>query len=615
MSGVFLFFSVAKELPRPENFTEHQVSQSTKIYDRSGQILLYELYGEEKRTIVPLDKISQNLIRAILATEDNKFYEHHGIDLKSIVRALLVDLRIKKPLYGASTISQQLIRSTFLSREKTIQRKTKEIILTLELERRYSKAQILDWYLNQIPFGSNAYGVEAASQTYFQKSAAEVSLPEAAVLAAIIQAPSSLSPYGKNLPKLLERKDYVLGRMKKLGFISQEEFEKAKDNEEIKFSKIRQPIKAPHFVMYVKSLLEEKYGEDFLKNNGLVVYTSLDWKLQEIAEKVIQERSKINRSYGAFNSALLSMDVETGEILAMVGSTNFFGDPYPENCTPGKNCLFDPIPNVVLRPRQPGSAFKPFVYATAFKKGYNDKTVVVDEETNFGIFGGKPYIPQNYDMRFRGPVTLREALAQSLNVPSVKVLAYLAGLEDSINTAKEMGITTLDKPLSFYGLSLVLGGGEVTVLDMVSAYSVFANEGLKISPSPILRITDKDGKIVEENKKTPKRIISQKIACLINDILSDNQARTPIFGERSSLYIPDYQAAVKTGTTQDFKDAWAIGYTRTNVTGVWVGNSNNVSTKKPGATAAAPIWHAFMAANIEKFTKKEFTPLETCLSY
>ncbi len=617
ISVVSLFLYYAKDFPRPEIFTERQLFQSTKIYDRTGNVLLYEIYGEEKRTIISLDKIPEYLKQAVIATEDANFYKHFGVDPRGIIRALLSDLKIGKPIYGGSTIPQQLIRSTFLTTQKTAERKTREIVLALELDRRYSKDQILEWYLNQVPFGQNTYGVEAASQTYFKKSVSEISLSEAAVLTALIKTPSYLSPYGDHKDELMGRRDYVLDRMESLSFISKEEKEKAK-NEEIKFAEILQPIKAPHFVLYVKDYLEQKYGEDFLKEKGLRIYTSLDWELQEIAEKAIEEGAKNNEKYGAFNSSLVAIDPKTGQILAMVGSKNFFGDPYPKGCVPGKNCLFEPYPNVALLGRQPGSAFKPFVYATAFKKGFDDKYIVVDEPTNFGIWGGEYYIPRNYDGKFRGPVTLRQALAQSLNIPSVKVLLELADSEDvfrsgeepdSIKTAKDFGISTLKAP---YGPSIVLGGWEVKLLEMVSAYGVFAQDGLRVPFVFINKITDSNNNIIEENKKDQKRVLDAEVARLINNILSDNEARTPIFGPRSPLYFENFEVAAKTGTTEGYKDGWIIGYTPSIVAGVWTGNNDNSPMQKePGVVLAGPIWKKFMEKALLKFPKENFIkPLE-----
>ncbi|MDP3093834.1 MAG: PBP1A family penicillin-binding protein [bacterium] len=589
--GLIFVINYAKDLPRPEKFTEKETYQSTKIYDRKGEIVLYEIYGEEKRTIVPLGQISSYLKEAVLAAEDADFYRHRGISPKGVARAILADLRIFQPVQGASTISQQLIRSSYLGLEKTGARKTREVILTLELERRYSKDQILEFYLNQIPFGQNAYGAQAAAQSYFQKNAKDLSLAEAALLASLIKAPSYLSPYGPNQEKLFIRRDYVLQRMADLYFITPEAKEAA-ESEVLKFAKISQAIKAPHFVIWIKGLLEEKYGENFLKEKGLKVYTTLDWDLQEAAEKIVEERVKINQGNRSFNAAAVVIDPRTGQILAMVGSKDFFADPYPADCLSGKNCLFEPQFNVALASRQPGSSFKPFVYATAFKKGFDDKTVVIDEQTNFGNWGGEDYIPRNYDGTFRGAVTLRQALAQSLNIPSIKVLMKMGGLEDSVQTARDLGITTLKSP---FGPAIVLGGHEVKLLEITSAYGAFANNGLWAKPTPILRIEDTDGQIVEESKTSPRRVLETKVTALINDILSDNAARTPIFGPRSTLFFENYQVAVKTGTTQDYRDGWTIGYTPSISIGVWTGNNDNSPMQKePGIVFAGPIFHQIM---------------------
>ena len=633
LSFFFLFIYYAKDLPRPEKFTERELIQSSKIYDRTGKILLYEIYGEERRTRVSLDKIPDYLKKAVISVEDKDFYSHFGIDLKSIARSILANLKIGKPLYGGSTIPQQLVRSTFLSNEKTIERKIKEIVLSIELDRRYSKKQILEWYLNQIPLGQNCYGVEAASQTYFGKSVSEISLPEAATLAALIKAPSLLSPYGEKKAELLARKDYVLDQMVKEGYLKKEEVEKAK-KEEIVFLEKKTEILAPHFTLWVKKQLEEIYGKRYLEEEGLKVYTALDWELQELAEKSVFKGMEKNKNFGAYNAGLIAIDPKTGEILAMVGSAikseDYPGKVYPENCTPGKNCLFEPEFNVAIGEtgRQPGSAFKPFIYASAFEKGYDDKMEVSDEFTNFGVWGQKEYYPENYDGKFRGRVTLREGLAQSLNVPSIKVLylvgsdeklenllindfrgkeeVFSNGLKRSIQLAKEMGISTLEKPVSFYGPSIVLGGGEVKLLDLALAYGVFANGGMFLPYSSILKIEDSKGNVIFENEKSPERILSQKSAKLITDILSDNQARAPIFGFFSPLYFPGYQIAVKTGTTQNFKDAWTIGYTSFISVGVWVGNNDGTPIKRSWVMAAAPIFHSFLEEILKKHPKENF---------
>ena len=521
------------------------------------------------------------------------------------------------PTFGGSTIPQQLIRSTFLSGEKTAQRKTREIILAIELDRRYSKNQMLEWYLNQIPFGQNAYGVEAASQTYFKKSVSEISLAEAATLAALIQSPYRLSPYGEEKNTLLERKNYVLDRMVNEGFLTKESAEETK-KEEVKFAENRVEIKAPYFTIWIKQQLEEKYGEEFLSQGGLKVYTSLDWELQQVAEEETKKGIEQNKAYHAYNAGLVAINPKNGEVLAMtVGSGDYYAPSFPDGCISGQTCLFDPKFNVVVGTkenpgRQPGSSFKPFVYVTAFERGYNDISTVIDEPTNFGIWGNKEYVPQNYDGRFRGEVTLRQALAQSLNIPSIKVLLYLAGLDDSIKTAQDLGITTLKPP---YGPAIVLGGWEVRLLEMTSAYSAFANDGLRTPPVSVLKIEDSRGNIVEENKKDPERVLDSSAVRLISDILSDNEARTPIFGSRSNLYFENYQVAAKTGTTDDFRDGWAIGYTPSITVGVWVGNNNNEPMfKKPAISSAGYIFHAFLEKVLLKYPKENFPKPEKITS-
>jgi penicillin-binding protein 1A len=612
-SGLALFVYYAKDLPRPEKFTERAFIESTKIYDRTGETILYELYGEEKREIVSLAEISNYAKQAVIATEDANFYSHHGVDIWGILRAVKINLGIGKPTYGGSTISQQLIRSTFLTLEKSIERKVKELILTLELERRYSKDQILEWYLNQVPMGINLYGIEAASKTYFSKPSSELTIAEAAVLAASIKAPSYYSPFGKHLEDLLGRKDYVINRMRTEGFITQEEAEQAKQ-QELEFAKASQTIKAPHFVLDVQEYLFDTYGKNFLEEEGYRVYTTLDWELQQAAEKAVEENIERINNYKAHNASLVAIDPKTGQILAMIGSADWFGDPYPENCISGKDCQFDPKLNVATYRigRQPGSAFKPFVYVTAFQNGYYAEDTVIDELTNFGVWGGSEYIPQNYDGFFRGEVTLRQALAQSLNVPSVKVLLDRAGLQESINTARRCGITTLKESPSFYGPAIVLGGGEVRLVDMVSAYGIFATEGKRYPLVSILKIEDSEGNIIEQKKKTPRRILQEDATRIVNSILSDNDARAPMFGYNSQLYFPDYQVAAKTGTTNNYRDAWTIGYTPNLVAGVWVGNNDNTEMKsKPSVTIAGPIWHSFMEQALPKFPKQDFSPAPT----
>ncbi|MDP2741066.1 MAG: PBP1A family penicillin-binding protein [bacterium] len=618
---ILLFFYYTYDLPRPEKFTENSFIQSTKIYDRTGKVLLYDIYGEEKREIVSFNKISDNLKNAILTSEDSRFYSHSGVDPEGIMRAILIDLKLQSASQGASTITQQLIRSVYLTRQKTLARKIREVVLSIEIERKYSKDQIFEWYLNKIPFGENNYGVEAASRTYFNKSSSDVSLAEAATLAAVIPAPSYYSPYGLHKNELLQKKDRILEKMESSGYITKEQLDQAK-NEKISFSGVTRPIKAPHFIMYIKKYLEDKYEESFLKEKGLRVYTSLDWDLQSYVEETVKEADKTNAQFDANNAAVVVIDPRTGEILSLVGSKDYFQESYPLGCDEkiGAECLFEPKFDVItMGRRQPGSSFKPFVYATAFKKGLTPDTILWDVKTEFNPscnpdgsqtsdqYGLQCYNPQNYDGGYRGKISLRRSLAGSLNIPSVKVL-YLAGMNETLQTAKDFGITTLNEP-DRYGLSLVLGGGEINPLELTSAYGVLATEGLKTPTVSILKIEDSEGNIIEENKKESTKVLDTQIAREINSILSDNSARAPIFGQNSVLYFEDYQVAAKTGTTQSFKDAWTFGYTPFVAVGVWVGNNNNYPiNKKTGAGLAAPIWRKVMEKILASHPIENFTP-------
>ncbi len=620
--GTFAIFF--KDLPRPEKFTEGIIAQTTKLYDRTGEVLLYEIAGKEKRTIVPLSEIPDHLEHAFITTEDRKFYEHKGVDIKAIFRSIIYDLKIGAPAQGASTISQQLIRSYFLTLQKTIQRKTREIILTLELERRYSKEQILEWYLNLIPFGSNLYGVEAASQTFFSKPVKEITIAESALLAGLIRSPSRLSPYGHYLDELLSLKDYIISEMAVVGYITTEQAEEALA-QEIVFAEIQHSIKAPHFVLFVKKYLEDKYGASYLSRAGLKVITTLDYDLQEYAETLMAEKIKSYEGYNAFNGGLISINPKNGELLTMVGSKEYFSTSHPEGCLPGIDCQFDPQVNVTLSKRQPGSAFKPFAYAEAFILGLSPETLVWDaptefnpncpididesiekeQEENYDKTKDPCYHPQNYTGRFYGLTNLRNALAQSKNLPAVKVL-YLAGLQNTLNLVKSFGLSTLSSS-GDYGLSLVLGGGEVQLIEMVSAYGVFANNGTKTAINFIKEIKDKSGKVIEAQNKSAIKVLPSQVAMQINDVLSDNNARAPLFGYNSVLNLGN-NVAVKTGTTQRNNDAWTIGYSPNIATGVWVGNNDNSEMDKPGVSLAGPIWRNFMVYALGKLPIENFTP-------
>ncbi len=589
-------FLISLNLPDPTQIESFSPKESSKIFDRNGN-LLYEIYGEEKRTIIPLDEIPKKAILATIAIEDRNFFSHPAFDIRSILRAIIYNALHLKFAQGASTITQQLARNAFLVPEKTLTRKIREIILAIKIEKRYSKEKILELYLNQIPYGNNCYGIEAASKNYFGKKAKDLTLAESALLAALPKAPSFYNPYGKNLNLLLERKNLVLKKMKEYGFISEEEFEKA-IKEEIKFKPPKTKILAPHFVIYVKRYLEEKYGEKVLKTKGLKVITTLDLEVQKMAEEAIKWGVERNRKISnAKNAAMVVENAKNGQILAMVGSYDYFDIKNQGNY------------NCALALRQPGSTFKPFAYLQSFLKGYNDKTIVFDLKTEFNTSKNKiySYQPKNFDKIFRGPVSLRNALAQSINVPSVKVL-YLAGIKETIELAKKLGIKTLKDP-NRYGLSLVLGGGEVRLIDMVQSYSIFAQEGICHPQSFILEIKDNQGKVLERWEDKPTLIIkNQEAVRLLNDILKDNKARAPLFGgENNLVQINDHEIAAKTGTTQDTRDAWIIAYTPSYVVGVWVGNNDNSPMLKGSSILlATPIWNYFAKKFFENKPKEKF---------
>ncbi|MEI8343936.1 MAG: PBP1A family penicillin-binding protein [Candidatus Moraniibacteriota bacterium] len=609
--GVFLYF--AKDLPSATAVDAKLVIQSTKIYDRSGQHLLYDVHGEEKRTIVPFNQIPDNVKYAAIALEDQTFYTHHGLDYKSILRSAYNDILKRGAAQGGSTITQQFIKNSFLTNEKTVTRKIKELILTIELEQKYSKDDILGMYLNQIPYGSSAYGIEAASQTFFGKSSKDLTLAQAALLAALPNAPTYYSPFGSHKTDLIARQKSALQKMVNQGYITQDQADEAKKEDVLlAISPKQDNISAPHFVMFVKDYLNQKYGEQAVEQGGLRVYTTLDWDKQQAAEKAITEGAAKNIAQNANNAALVAMDPKTGQILAMVGSKNYFGKSEPQGCISGKTCKFEPQDNTSIRNRQPGSSFKPYVYLTAFTKGYTPETLLYDVPTNFGAdASGKEYTPQNYDGKFHGPLQMKNALAMSLNVPAVKTL-YLAGVASSINLAKSLGIKGLNQP-ERYGLSLVLGGGEVTLLDHVDAYGGLATGGIHHNETAILKIQDKDGTLMEEYKQDEgQRVVEEKYVAMLDHIMSTNDYRAPVFGDNNPFKFTDRPVAAKTGTTNEFKDGWAMGFTPSLVAGVWVGNNDNTSMKTgaDGIVVAAPIWRAFMNqaltnTPIEQFPKYE----------
>lgn len=575
------FLWLTHDLPDPNRLIERQIAQSTKIFDRTGKTVLYEIHGAEKRTLINLKEVPENLKNATIAIEDKDFYKHKGFSVWAIFRTLVTDVLFGKTA-GGSTLTQQFIKNSVLTNEKTLTRKIKEIILAYRMEKKFSKDEILQMYFNEIPYGSTAYGVEAASQKYFGKSARALNLAESAVLAAIPQAPSRYSPYGPNKDLLLARQKYVLDLMVKYGYTSKNQAEEAK-NFQLTFKPQTESIIAPHFVMYVKEMLSDKYGEKTMEQGGLKIYTTLDLYKQKIAEEVINEKAASNeKKYQATNAALVSLDPKTGQVLALVGSRDYF------------NNEIDGQVNVALQPRQPGSSFKPIVYTASFIKGYTPDTVLYDVVTNFSTDPAKPYQPHNYDSKEHGPVTIRQALAGSLNIPAVKTI-YLTGIDNVISLAQNLGYTTLNDKNRF-GLSLVLGGGEVKLLEHTNAFSAFAREGVKHPLAFILKVADQDGKLLEEFKNQDEKVLDGNIARLTNSILSDNSARAYIFGDNNFLTLGSRPVAAKTGTTDDYRDAWTIGYTPSIVTGVWVGNNNNQKMKRgaDGSVVAAPIWHDYM---------------------
>ncbi|MDP2685204.1 MAG: penicillin-binding protein [bacterium] len=583
--GVFAYFS--KDLPDPGNLLERQVAESTKIYTRDGKTLLYEIHGDEKRTLINIEDIPLVMQQATIAIEDQNFYSHSGFDLGGIFKAVchevVGNLGGLCPQRGGSTITQQFVKNAILTNEQSYTRKIKELVLSYQLEKKFTKDQILQMYFNEIPFGSTLYGVEAAAQTFLGKSVRDVTLSEAAFLAAIPQRPTYLSPYGNHIDELSTRLHTVLNQMVKMGFITEEQSEEAKkDNIAERLSPQYENITAPHFVFYVREQLSERYGEKVIEQGGLSVITTLDIDKQRIAEEVLTTQAEKNRiNYNANNAALVSIDTKTGQILAMVGSKDYFDETIDGNV------------NVALSPRQPGSSFKPMVYLTAFSMGYTPETILFDLVTKFKT-DGADYEPKNYDLVEHGPVSMREALAGSLNIPAVKTL-YLAGIDNVLDTAEKFGYSTFGDR-SRFGLSLVLGGGELTLLDHTSAFATFAREGIRHPVSSILKVEDNSGKILEEFEEREEEVFDTDSVRILNNILSDDGARAYVFGAGGYLTLPGRSVAAKTGTTNDYRDAWTIGYTPSIATGVWVGNNDNSEMRRgaAGAVVAAPIWNAYM---------------------
>lgn len=600
--GATLLFIAVAPVPDLDTLSTRKISESTRILDRTGDTVLHDLNPDVTRNMVPLTDVSKNIQDATLAIEDSAFYYHNGISIPAIVRAVLVNVQAGASAQGGSTITQQVVKNTLLTNDKTIIRKVHEWVLAIRLEQRYSKQQILELYFNNTPYGGTLYGVESATRAFFGKSAKDVTIAEAAYLAALPQAPTYFSPYGNNREALDVRKNLVLDRMKKLGYITEEQYEQAKA-EKVTWSPQRSnSILAPHFVFFIQEYLEQKYGPTAI-TRGLEVQTTIDVDLQREAESIVNRYALENsKKFNASNAALVAIDPKTGQILSMVGSRDYFDTAIDGNY------------NIAIAERQPGSSFKPFVYATALAKGFTPQTAIFDLPTQFStacspadIFNGTYpcYAPGNYDDKFRGPMTFITALAQSINIPAVKVM-YIAGIDNVIDLATRMGITTLGEAKE-YGLSLALGAAEVKLLDLVSAYTVFANDGNRNPPVGILKVTDSDGQVLEEFKAEPVQVLDTGVARDISYMLSTNEARFPEYPPNNPFFFEGYDVAAKTGTTNDYRDAWTVGYTPSITVGVWAGNNDNSPmSKEIAGYIVAPMWHEFMEVTLAKFPQEFF---------
>lgn len=585
-----LFTYLFWDLPLPTRLTSEKYNPvSTQILDRNGK-LIYEIFEEKRRTPIKLDQLPSYVAQATVAIEDKDFYKHPGFSITGIARAIYKTLG-QKDLQGGSTITQQLVKTTLLTPERTLKRKIRELALTLLVEVIYSKKQILEMYLNNVPYGGTAWGIEAAAQTYFGKSAKDLTLAETSLLAGLPQAPTRFSPFGVNPDLAQKRQEQVLHRMVEDKYINEEEAQKTV-KEELRYVK-QKVLKAPHFALYVKEQLVEKYGEHTVERGGLRVRTTLDLDLQEFAQETVsQEIERLQKQKARVkNGASVVINPKTGEIYAMVGSRDYFAEDE------------DGKVNVTLRPRQPGSAIKPLNYALAFWKGrITPSTPLADVPTCFLVPGQEEYCPINYDRAFHGLVQARFALGNSYNIPAVRVLS-LSGVSEFVGFARKMGITTLGDP-SNYGLSLTLGGGEVRMLDLATAFGVFANGGIKQEPVSVLEVKDWKGNLLKKTEiKDGDRIIPQGVTYLISHILVDNNARTAAFGPSSYLVVNGHpEVSVKTGTTNDKRDNWTLGYNPEVVAAVWVGNNDNtpMSAVASGVTGASPIWNRIIKRALDR---------------
>lgn len=609
--GSIVFF--ATQVPSPSDLSSREIASATKILDKNGE-LLYDIYDDQNRTPIKITDVPEHVKQATIAIEDKDFYKHSGFSVIGIGRAAIDSITSRKIEGGGSTLTQQLVKNALLTADQSFIRKMKELILAIQVERTYTKDQILEMYLNEIPYGGTAYGIEAASNLYFGKHASELTLAESALLAGLPQRPSVYSPYGTNPELAKERQSEVLRRMVEDGYITKKQSDEARSQKmEYRTAKTQQGFKAPHFVLYVKAKLIEQFGDRLVEQGGLKVTTTLDYKLQEKAEEIVKkEIDKLNSSKIG-NGAAVALDVKTGQILAMVGSKDYFAPSVPEGCIEGDSCVFEGNVNVVTRERQPGSATKPITYAKALEKGYTAAYTIMDVKTEFPGGAGNPsYNPVNYDGQFHGPVQLRYALGNSYNIPAVKTLA-LVGVKDVLDLGYRMGLMNWEptvENVNSVGLSLTLGGRVVRLLDLTSAFGVLANKGQQVDPVSILKVTDNKGRTLYEFKPTEgRKVLDEGISFIISDILADNGARTAAFGPSSFLNIPGKTVAVKTGTTDEKKDNWTIGYTPSYVVGVWVGNNDNTPLDPriaSGVTGASPVWNLLMKEMLKDKSNEPF---------
>lgn len=606
-SFIFLFAPLVvaiflQNLPDPKSLSVGQIPQTTKIYDRNNT-LLYEIYGAQNRTIIPLTEIPSDLQNATIAIEDKDFYKHPGFDITAIIRSTIANIK-GEDLQGGSTLTQQLIKSTLLSPETKLTRKIKEIILAFWAERIYTKSQILTLYLNQVSYGGTSWGVESASETYFGKKTKDLDLAQSAFLAGIPRAPTIYSPYGETPNAWKKRQKEVLARMVALGYITKQKEQEAL-LEPLSFEPLQTPIHAPHFVMYVKNLLIQKYGLAMVERGGLTVKTTLDLSLQNTAQKIVSSEVNTSAHLNFSNAAALITNPATGDIMAMVGSHNF-SDPASGNV------------NLTTALRQPGSSIKPVTYAAALANGFTAASILDDSPIAYNSPGGPTYAPVNYDGKFHGRVPLRMALGNSFNIPAVKLLNQI-GIPTMVTLAKRMGITTWGQP-DQYGLAITLGGAEVRMVDMATVFGVFANQGKRVNLNPILKITDAKGNVWEEKNAendTGTTVLDPGVAFIISDILADNAARTNAFGPNSILRIPDHTVSVKTGTTDNKKDNWTIGFTPDWLVATWVGNNDGSFMSQAlasGVTGAAPIWSKIITSLIKDQPDKKFAVPENVIS-